>query len=227
MATIDALNGVSSKAIETVSEKDRNQLDKEAFLKLFLQELSQQDPTAPMESEKILEQTALLANMETQQMLKEFVEDLSETMTQSAAMQLQYAAVGMVGKKVDTDMDSLEIKDLDKAVDFQLYFDKTIKSGEVRIEDMEGNLLKAFNLSEKAGKEGYVDFSWNLTDSTGTTVAPGTYKIVSEYFDENQEKHETKLGRGKVESVLFDKGSAYLKLGDAYFPTTNVAEYYE
>lgn len=227
MATIDTSNTTGTSSSSSVNQALNNVLDKDAFLKLFLEELKMQDPTAPMDSQKILDQTAMLANLETQQMLKEFVEELSSTMTQSAALQLQYAAVGMVGKKVDTDLDSLNVETLGKNMDFQLYFDKEIKSGEVQIQTNSGETIKTISLLDKAGKDGYVDFSWDLTDATGTTVSPGVYKITATYFDEKEEKHETKLGRGKVESVLFDKGTAYLKLGDAYFPTTNVAEYYE
>lgn len=230
MATIDTSNTAASGVVgssNAVSDSLNNVLDKDAFLRLFLEELKMQDPTAPMDSEKILEQTALLTNMETQQLLKKFVEDLSSTMTQNAALQLQYAAVGMVGKKVDTDLDSISVESVDRNVDFKLYFDKVIKSGELKIETEAGETIKTISLLNKAGEEGYVDFSWDLTDATGAIVSPGVYKISATYFDENGQKYETRLGRGRVESVLFDKGTAYLKLGDSYFPTTNVAEYYE
>ena len=52
------------------------QLDKDAFMKLLLTELQYQDPTSPMDSEKMLTQTSQLATLETQentnQMMKSF-----------------------------------------------------------------------------------------------------------------------------------------------------------
>lgn len=222
---VDAITGATNSG---TYENPNATLDKEAFLKLFLTELQQQDPTAPMESEKMLEQSAMLAEMETNEMLKEFVEELSDTMMQSATLSLQYSAVGMVGKKVETDLDSLTIDDVSEGnANFQLYFDEPIKSGEVSIYDSNGEIVNTISLSSYAGQEGFIDFDWNLKNINGETVPPDSYLIKADYFNENEEKLTTKLGRGEVQSVMFDEGATYLKLGESYFPTSHVSEYYE
>ena len=181
-----------------------------------------------MESEKMLEQSSMLAQMETNQTIKEYIQNMSDAMMQSATLSLQYSAVGMVGKMVETDLDSLSVDDVSSGnTTFQLYFDKPIKSGEVSIYDSSNNLVKTISLLDNAGDKGYVAFDWNLKNANGETVPPDSYKIEATYFDEDGNKETTKLGRGKVESVMFDSGATYLKLGDSYFPTEHVSEYYE
>ena len=52
-------------------KSSNDSLDKDAFLKLFLEQLKAQDPTAPMETNQILEQSAMMTQIEMQQQMKE------------------------------------------------------------------------------------------------------------------------------------------------------------
>lgn len=58
---------------------DNNSLDKDAFLKLFLEQLKAQDPTAPMETNQILEQSAMMTQIEQQQQMKETLQSMTES----------------------------------------------------------------------------------------------------------------------------------------------------
>ncbi|MDE7174113.1 MAG: hypothetical protein K2N70_07190 [Helicobacter sp.] len=59
-------------------------LDKDAFLKLFLEQLKAQDPTAPMETNQILEQSAMMTQIEMQQQMKETLESMTESIEKMA-----------------------------------------------------------------------------------------------------------------------------------------------
>lgn len=207
-------------------ENPKGKLDKEAFLKLFLEELKTQDPTAPMENEKILEQTSMLAELESQQLLKDLVEDMSDTFKKDSKLSMQYNSVNMVGKSVETGQNSLAVDDVRDSKNFQLYFDEPIKSGQIEIKDEGGSLIQTISLNDHVGQSGYVDFSWNLQNATGEKVKPGAYSVNATYFNEKQQKLETELGRGKVQSVLFEDGQTYLKLGGGYVPAASVKEFY-
>ncbi len=62
--------------------KDPNALDKDAFLKLFLEQLKAQDPTAPMETNQILEQSAMMTQIEQQQQMKQTLETMTDSIKQ-------------------------------------------------------------------------------------------------------------------------------------------------
>ncbi|MDE7317134.1 MAG: flagellar biosynthesis protein FlgD [Helicobacter sp.] len=63
---------------------DNNSLDKDAFLKLFLEQLKAQDPTAPMETNQILEQSAMMTQIEMQQQMKETLASMTESIENMA-----------------------------------------------------------------------------------------------------------------------------------------------
>ncbi len=71
-----------SHAVKT--KDDNNTLDKDAFLKLFLEQLKAQDPTAPMETNQILEQSAMMTQIEMQQQMKETLESMTESIEKMA-----------------------------------------------------------------------------------------------------------------------------------------------
>ena len=63
---------------------DNNTLDKDAFLRLFLEQLKAQDPTSPMETNQILEQSAMMTQIEMQQQMKETLESMTEAIESMA-----------------------------------------------------------------------------------------------------------------------------------------------
>lgn len=68
----------------TKPKDDNNTLDKDAFLRLFLEQLKAQDPTSPMETNQILEQSAMMTQIEMQQQMKETLESMTEAIESMA-----------------------------------------------------------------------------------------------------------------------------------------------
>lgn len=66
-------------------KKNPNELDNDAFMKLFLEQLKNQDPTAPMETDKIITQTAQLTQVEMQEKTKQTMMELAEAMKKTQA----------------------------------------------------------------------------------------------------------------------------------------------
>lgn len=68
----------------TKPKDDNTTLDKDAFLRLFLEQLKAQDPTSPMETNQILEQSAMMTQIEMQQQMKETLESMTEAIESMA-----------------------------------------------------------------------------------------------------------------------------------------------
>ena len=66
----------TSTASTTVSNP-KAVLDKDSFMKLLLVELQHQDPTDPMDADKILTQTSQLATLESASNTNKALEDLA------------------------------------------------------------------------------------------------------------------------------------------------------
>lgn len=250
-----------------------NSLSNEAFMRLFLEQLKNQDPTAPMETQEILTQTAQLTQVEAQEKMKTAMEKMTsamesmqetnkktiesqEKMIESQQKMLEslgllsdsitdsnilngYNSVSVIGKMAETGLDTITIEKNDK-VEFGLYFDEPIDAskGNPKItivsnkvikddngkEDVEKVIVKEIDLSAYDGQSGWITFEWDTKDNGGTYVKAGDYTITAEYnLDSTTNKYlETSLGRGDVQSVIFDQGVPYVKLGEMIVPITYV-----
>lgn len=256
----------AQEAKKQEAPKIANGLDKDAFMKLFLEQLKNQDPTAPMETDKIITQTAQLTQVEmqeenkktmkevaeamkstkeTNEALKGFQGDLKKTLEKmdkgveesinSNAYLAQVSAlnaVGMIGKIVETDVNGVQISGQGE-VNFALYFDQPIneKAGRpsIQIFDKDKRLVKTIPIEGKEGQSGYVAFRWNGLDDKGERVGDGTYDIRAEYnLDSNTNQyHQARVGRGEVESVVFDKGRPMIKMGAMILPMDSAIEFYD
>ncbi|WP_120944251.1 flagellar hook assembly protein FlgD [Helicobacter labacensis] len=245
--------------------KIANGLDKDAFMKLFLEQLKNQDPTAPMETDKIITQTAQLTQVEmqeenkktmkevadamqsskdTNQSLRDFQGKLKETLDhldkgvdnslKSNALMTQASglnSVSMIGKIAETDVKGINVGK--GKVSFALYFDQPIEASEgnpgVQIFDAEKKLVRTLPLSGKNGQQGYIEFEWDGLNQEGKRVPPGTYEITAEYnLDPSSNKYlHTRIGRGEVQSVVFNKGKPMLRMGEMVLPMDSALEFYD
>ena len=210
----------------TTSGKDavynpNSQLTNEQFMQLFLTELQYQDPTDPMDTDKMLEQTAYLSTMEMNQNMQKTLNSLSNTLQS----QTQLNTISAIGKMADTGKRTINITEEDTNANFELYFNDDISEGNVIIKDKLGNIVKEFPL--EAHTKGVLSFNWDLRDNNGNRVTNDTYEITAEYIDPNGNSHSTALGAYPIESVRFENGTAYAKIGSKYIPFSEIKEIYQ
>lgn len=74
-----------NKAQSGKPKKNPNELDNDAFMKLFLEQLKNQDPTSPMETDKIITQTAQLTQVEMQEQTKQTMIEVADAMKSTQA----------------------------------------------------------------------------------------------------------------------------------------------
>jgi flagellar basal-body rod modification protein FlgD len=83
----------------TTTKTANNELDKQAFLELFVAQLKYQDPSSPMDTSQMMAQTTQLATMES-------LEEIASTSREAFALQMRLTASDLVGKQVSwTDAD--------------------------------------------------------------------------------------------------------------------------
>jgi len=92
-SVISSVSSAASTATTTVDDGDAELLSKEAFLKLLIAEMQNQDPLEPMSNSETIAQMAQLATMES-------INNLNDQFTVNAGLQSMTAALDMVGKQV-------------------------------------------------------------------------------------------------------------------------------
>jgi len=211
-------NAATATTTTTASTTNPNSvLGKDDFMKLLLLELKYQDPTAPMDSEKILSQTSQLATLESAENTNKALATLATSLASSA----QYAGISAIGKIADTGSNAITLA-TGKTTDFELYFPSDVTSGNVNIMDVNGKVLKTMPIG--ATSAGIAKYSWDGTDDSGTKLKEGTYYAESTYTKADGTSANSRVGLYPIESIKFDSGKTYAKLGSSYVDFSTIKE---
>jgi len=218
--TSTGLNAATNQEIQTSSAvKDKTKLGKDDFMQLLLVELQYQDPTEPMDTEKILAQTSQLATLESSDNTNSALEKLATSLESSQ----QFSTIAAIGKTADLGSDSIA-HDKGSNTTFEVYFPNAVQSGSVEIKDAQGNIVKTLDVGTNPA--GVYQFAWDGSDNGGASAESGIYHVSATYEDSNNVKQNTRLGAYPIEAVRFDQGQTLVKLGSNYVPLENVKEVY-
>jgi len=198
---------------------DKRALGKDDFMTLLLVELQHQDPTEPMDSEKILTQTSQLAGLESAENTKIALEELSAKLGSTN----QFSTISAIGKTADLGSDAISIEEGGTST-FEVYFPSAIQEGTVSITDLDGNQVSTIDVGTNPA--GVYQFDWNGLDANGNIAAGGVYKVNANYADPSGNALQTRLGAYPIESVRFEGGQTLVKVGSSYVPLENIVEVY-
>jgi len=224
MATVTSSTGTTATTATTTDStiNPGSVLDKDAFMKLFLAELQNQDPTDPMDTDKMITQTANLTTVESMESVQSSIADLVSSFQSTSGMDV----ISAVGKVADTGLDAFNLSSGGEDVNFELYFETDYTQAEVYVFDSTGNTVKKFTVED--GKEGMSAITWDGTDEYGNSVAAGVYKIEATYKNADNptgnEYMATKLGLYPINSVIFGGDEVQVKLGNEYFNFSDIIE---
>jgi len=216
---ITQTSATSALSTTTNPTNPKGTLGKDDFMKLLLAELQYQDPTAPMDTEKILAQTSQLATLESSDNTKTALQNLTKILGTSQ----QFSTISAIGKTADLGSNAISLNKGSSAK-FELYFPKAIKHGTVDITDASGNLIKSLDV--QTNPSGVYQFTWDGKNQSGQSADAGVYHVNANYTDKNGDAQKTKLGTYPIESIKFDKGQALAKVGSSYVPLDNIKEVY-
>ena len=197
------------------------QLDKDAFMKLLLTELQYQDPTSPMDTEKILTQTSQLASLEMQQNTNSAMKELVNQLKSNA----NAYAISALGKMVSTGSNSVLLTDEQKTVNFALYFKSDLANGKLEIKNANGEVVRSIDIKDL--KSGVRRISWDGKDDSGKQLPNGAYTVSVNYTGKDVNSYKTQVGSYPVEAVKFVDGKAMIKIAGEYVPMDKISEFYE
>lgn len=208
-----------SKMADGTGTNPLNNLDKDAFLKLLLTELQYQDPTDPMDTSKMLEQTSQLATLETQQKTNAIMQELAEQMQSSFSM----TAMSALGKIAH--IDNALVKDGDGNINFNLNFEEAATNGTISILNSSGATVKSININDIS--QGLGTFTWDGTDNNGEKVPDGSYTATASYITADGIKKSASSNSYPVEAVRFKDGTAQIKINGSFINIDSVKEFTE
>ncbi|KQO98239.1 flagellar hook assembly protein FlgD [Leifsonia sp. Leaf264] len=106
-----SITSIASGSARTSAPKQ--EMDSEMFLKLLITQMQNQDPSNPMDSSQMVQQTSSLAQMEQ-------LTEMSDLTSESFGLQMRNAAAALIGKQVSyTDADGKDITGTATAVSYK------------------------------------------------------------------------------------------------------------
>ncbi|EDP2381071.1 flagellar basal body rod modification protein [Campylobacter jejuni] len=218
----------SSSSSEIVSNPNAT-LDKDAFLKLLLIELQHQDPTDPMDSDKMLTQTSQLSALEMQQNTNTTMQKMVETMqklSDSFSTSMSTSALGAIGKMATVSDNKIKLTGADELIALKMYLPEDSDENGVTLEiyDSNNKLVFSEKSDAKSISQGLFTMEWPGRNNDGVYAGDGEYTVKMVYNNKNGEKITANYGTYPIEGVVFKDGVAYAKMAGQEVPFDAIQE---
>ncbi len=218
--TTNALNSLTQSTNDTnTAVNPKSILGKDDFLKLLLVELEYQDPTSPMDTDKILTQTSELATLETQQNTNKTLEKITNQFQATSNL----GAIAAIGKYAKLN-NKIKLEE-NQPTSFNINFEAEVKKGTIHIYDENKQEVRTIDLEE--GSVGNTTITWDGKTNGGESAKAGFYTIEGSYIDKNNKPHDIDFGTYPIEGVSFSNGKVQFKIGNQYIPMDNISEIFE
>lgn len=186
-----------------------DELGKDAFLKLLLAQMKNQDPTSPMESHQMAAQLAQFSSLEKLQNIDESIKLMNLNGNQSGA---QFETLNLIGRAIQGDSTQIMRQDPKEEHDINFRLIKDATKVDVIIKDANGTVVR--ELEVRNLKEGQNVVTWNGLNSEGSSMGKGEFKVEIKAQDSSGKKiaAETKFA-GVVTGVNYTGEGPILLMG--------------
>ncbi|WP_083996506.1 flagellar hook assembly protein FlgD [Fervidobacterium thailandense] len=216
LMNVNKISNLFSSATERTTKKD---MDKEAFLKLLITQLKNQDPLEPMKDRDFIAQMSQLSSLEQIMNMSKSV----QTFVDTAAQLYRTQAVSMIGKTVVVKTNTITVQNgIPETKVFKVDRPSNIV---VRIYDQNGKLVK----EQKIGQvdAGMQLLAWDGKDENGVKVSDGKYvfKIIRLKEDGTSEEIPS-VESGVVNGVQFEGTKINLVVNSKIYEISEISEIY-
>jgi flagellar basal-body rod modification protein FlgD len=199
-------SGVSSGAL-TEAMGGNKAMGQEAFLKLLVAQLQNQDPLNPQENHEFVAQLAQFSTLEQSVGINERLDQLA---LQNQGMQ-NSQIVGLVGKEATVKGDIVTLSGQGAIVPVSFTLDAAAEEATVVIRDAGGRNVRTIPVSARAA--GTVTVMWNGQSDSGNPQPAGPYQVsVTAKDADGKSIVLTQQSKGRIDAVSFDRGFPVIHL---------------
>jgi flagellar basal-body rod modification protein FlgD len=155
--------GVSDGSNQTLSQED--------FFSLLTEQLSNQDPTKPVDNDQMVAQMTSFTMADGIEQLNDKFSDFASSMTSNQALQ----ASSLIGQEVLLQGDIGYISAEGQNVSGVVIAEQSVQDLEITIENETGEIIKSINVGTQAA--GNIEFNWDGTDANGNNMPVGNYVV--------------------------------------------------
>jgi len=190
-----ALEGLHWKKEEVkVAEQDNGMLTQEDFFALLTQELSNQDPTKPVDNNEMISQMTAFSTTDGVAQLNEKFSDFATSMTSSQALQ----ASSLVGRSVLVDDNIFGMAE-GESVKGKIVADQAASNVSIYVENTAGEIIQTVPVGNVPA--GSSTFTWDGMDKNGEPAPEGAYRFRIAGLVDGQASELQAMTYRKVDSV--------------------------
>ncbi|VAV85213.1 Flagellar basal-body rod modification protein FlgD [hydrothermal vent metagenome] len=184
----------------------KEEIGKEAFLKLLVAQMEYQDPLDPTDNTEFVSQLAQFSSLEAMQNMQSDIGDLSGNMN---ALRHQSSS-DLVGRVVTVEGSDFNYNGNPVPLAYDL--GGSASDVEVKIYDANGKLIRT--MPGTAGPGGEYTMFWDGMDTDGVQAGDGKYSVsISAVDDNTNDVGVTTYVSDLVSSVIFKDGKSFLNVG--------------
>ncbi|MEO9655837.1 flagellar hook assembly protein FlgD [Marinomonas sp.] len=150
--------------------------DQNVFLKLYIEQLKGQDPTAPQDTNDMVAQMSQFSSLEKLTSISDQLENMASALTSNQAL----SASTLVGKSVMMDGSKSAVTDAQDEVLLKTVIPEGSRSATLKIYDANNQLVRT---AELTGAE----YKWNRQDDEGNVLPSGEYRFAASSMNEKGE----------------------------------------
>jgi Flagellar hook capping protein len=169
MTTVSGTSSSSSSSTSTSSQLQQQTLDQSDFLQLMVTQMTNQDPTKPMDANDMVAQMAQFSQVAATQQLQTSFDTLSSNLTGDQFVR----AASLVG--TDVLIPSSAVKLTDGAMSGAVNVPTSGTYVNVTVKDSSGNVVRTIPMGQPDA--GLQQFTWDGKSDDGTQLADGVYQI--------------------------------------------------
>jgi len=192
-------------------------LNKDAFLKLMLAQMKNQDPTSPLKSHEMAAQLAQFTSLEQLYNINDSLGEMKKAQDPSKS----FDALQFIGKSVSGDSSKVIRAKGDKEHEFNFNLPASASEVTVKVRSATGDIVRTYDL--KNLKEGANKVTWNGIGENGNETGPGEYQFIIEAKSSNGTKLAPKTEfEGRITGVNFTATGPVLLIGNQTIRVSDV-----
>jgi flagellar basal-body rod modification protein FlgD len=204
---VDRVSSSLSNGALTEAMGGNKAMGQEAFLKLLVAQLQNQDPLNPQENHEFVAQLAQFSTLEQSVGINERLDQLA---LQNQGMQ-NSQIVGLVGKEATVKGDIVTLSGQGAIVPVSFTLDAAAEEATVVIRDAGGRNVRTIPVSARAA--GTVTVMWNGQSDSGNPQPAGPYQVsVTAKDADGKSIVLTQQSKGRIDAVSFDRGFPVIHL---------------
>ena len=210
---LPSVNDVNTKSsldkLESAFKKS-DLMSRDAFLKLFIEQLKNQDPLNPMKNYELSAQLAQFSSLEQLYDINKNFTKFTKSLNKASYFQ----GIDLIGKKIKYEGNEI-LKSGNKPVNIDFKLSDDVADANINIYDEEDNYVGTIQLHDLT--KGENSATWNGKDATGNLVKDGIYKYeIIAYNGEGDKVDYKAYGSGLITNLRFDPDTneALFKVND-------------